>query len=171
MKHFRGTRPIPTPQAAREMYLRNAVLIPWDAEKNALVLREFRDLMARWQFDPKPDTEWDCAEPFTTASGRSAFKGNCNDFAPMLRRTLVAAGLPEDALRLVICDMGERGHMLLAIETDAGTMLCCNITGCWPLDSDNWEHYAWIAWEGPGRAWESLEATEPVSLERLLPGE
>jgi hypothetical protein len=169
MKHFCGTRPIPTPTAAREMYLRNAALIPWDAEKNALVLRHFRDLKDRWQFDPKPDTEWDCAEPFTTPSGRSAFKGNCNDFAPALRRAIVAAGLPEDALRLVLCTFDGLGHMLLAIETDAGTMLCCNITGCWPLDSDNWEHYEWLSWEGPGRCWESLEATQPVSLDRLLP--
>jgi hypothetical protein len=169
MKHFRGTRPIETPKSARDMYQRNAVLIPWDAEKNALVLRHFRDLKKVSRFDPKPDREWDCPKPFTTPSGRAAWDLNCNDFAPMLRRTLVAAGLPEDALRLVICDMGGRGHMLLAIETDAGTMLCCNITGCWPLDSDNWKHYEWTAWEGPGRSWESLGATEPVSLDRLLP--
>ncbi|NIA67761.1 transglutaminase-like cysteine peptidase [Pelagibius litoralis] len=163
-KHLKGTGHIDTPDAARELYRRDPVVIPWDDEKDALVSRQFRKLKDLWQFDPKPDGNWKSPE-YRVVGDRVIAQGNCNDFAPTLKAALIVAGLPEQALRLVICDYDGNRHMVLAVETDQGSLICCNIVGCWALGRPALRHHDWIAWEAPGRPWESLE---PIELTDLL---
>ncbi|WP_422366424.1 cell wall hydrolase [Pelagibius sp.] len=181
-KHLFATAPEDIPDSAGIMYAKFPDLamaeapevLEWSDHWDALVNRQFRDLKfgaeddpedAGWQFDPAPDHEWASPEPIFD-HGRRFLRGNCNDFAPFLMLRLMAAGIPRGALRLVVCRFGEQGHMVLAVETTAGTLICCNVAGCWALGETALQHHDWIAWEGHNGAWESLQ---PVGLADLLP--
>lgn len=166
-EHLTGTKPILPPPAALEMYRRNAAVIPWSREKSALVSRQYRALMKVWQHVSTPDAVWDESTPIVTEGGRTGFRGQCNDFASELKDALITAKLPEDALRLVVCRFDGEGHMVLAVETDQATLICCNIVGCWALGRPALRDHEWIAWEAPGRAWESLKPA--TTLADLLP--
>lgn len=179
--HLTATAPAETPPGATAMYaaqpsLRMAeapAVLDWSDAWDELIIRQFRDLKfgaadrpedGPWQFDLAPDHDWASPDPMFER-GRRFLRGNCNDFAPFFLLRLKAAGIPRGALRLVVCRFGEQGHMVLAIETDQGTRICCNIRGCFALDSAQWSRHAWIAWEGHNEAWQSLQ---PVNLGRLL---
>ena len=164
-ERLRGSGPILPPPSARALYLREAKPIPWDREKSRLVSRQFRALKRIWQFDQRPDSLWKAPE-YEVRGDKIIAVGNCNDFAPILKDSLITAGLPEESLSLVVCRHAGLGHMVLAVETDQGTLICCNIVGCWALGKPALEHHEWIAREAPGRPWESLE---PIGLSTLLP--
>lgn len=177
MKRFHPSGPMTTPTPAVDMSARTYEPIGWDDDKDALVRRQYRGLIDIWQHDPVPSAVWDSPEPFETASGRVAFKGGCGSFAPALKRSLAAAGLPEECLRLVLCEIEDQAdkstepHMVLAIDTDRGVIICCGIRGCWGLDSPEWRNqyvrYIWHAWQAPYPAWENLR---PVTLADAMAG-
>lgn len=161
-------RPVFPPKPAVEMYSRQRV-ITWDevAWKRTLIL--FRALKANCRFDPEPDDVWDDARQLTTVSGRNILDINCNGFAPLLRRILADGGFPMEAMSLRVCELpGPIGHMILALRTDQGTYLLCNLRGLGRADDPRWRDYRWDSGEVPGRAWESYRPTEPVGLDRLL---
>lgn len=165
---LRGQAPLAVPASASTMYARNFRPPALDDALVQLISRVFGDLKRRWQHDPAPDRLWDTPAAIAPG-GRPALKGNCNDFAPELKRRLAAAAgrerLPEEALRLVLCTYDGAGHMVLAIETAAGTLICCNVVGCRPLGHGDLRLHDYLAWEAPGRPWESLV---PLGLEEVL---
>lgn len=180
-KRLFATAPEAIPPGAAAMYAAQPHLamadapavLEWSDAWDAVVHRQFRDLKfgspeipgdGPWQFDPAPDHKW-ASPDVVFEHGRRFLRGNCNDFAPFLLLRLMAAGIPRDALRLVVCRFGEQGHMVLAIETNRGTMICCNVAGCWGLGETALQHHSWIAWEGHNGAWESLQ---PVNLGQLF---
>jgi hypothetical protein len=157
------------PGAAREMYQRAPRLIAWDEVAFRRTLALYRALKANSCFDPKPDRVWDRAAQFTTMSGRKALDGNCNDFAPRLRRILHDGGFPLDAMALVICRVGGIGHMILALQTDQGDYLVCNLEGLGRCDDPRWRDYEFLHSEAHGRPWVSLEPVKvPGTLADLL---
>lgn len=166
-RHLTGRAPCLPPPAASAMYARAFEALHWTVEVKAKVARQMRGLWQDFQHTGKPDREWDSPD-YEMRGERLVAVGNCNDAAPMLKRSLVAVGLPEPALRLVLCKRSGEGHLVLAIETDAGTMICDWPLGCWPVDDPKWQGYEWLAAEDAGRPWVSLEAPKPVSLADVL---
>lgn len=185
MKDFPPGKPCPTPQSAVDMYQRDAHTLAWSKGMHDNVLDRFRSLKAVWRFDTAPDDVWNDAVEFTipaSSFGRSkrparqAFRGNCNAFAPKLKSGLAEFGIHPDCLRLVVCEIvtkatGHRqGHMVLAILTDQGTLICCNLRGCWMLLSPEWDNetirYDWHSMEGPGNTgWVNISSQ---TLEEVL---
>jgi hypothetical protein len=171
-QHLEGTAPLLPPGAARALYAREFRPILWSPGLARDVSHEFRALKDRWKFDPKPDTTWGASTPFTTAGGKAARAGNCNDFAPELKRVLMLhVELPDESLRLVLCTYDGAGHMVLALVTDAGCFICCNIVGTWPLGAPALQRHEYLAWEAPGRPWESLVPAQAVTLAEAIKGE
>lgn len=168
MKFLEGTHPLLPPVAARAMDAKNAPPVAWSDELDGAVRREYRTLKfgerggryRGWQFVLTPDRVWDDAERIEVASLRGpggwAWKGNCNAFVPKLRDRLKPF-IPDYALRLVVCRTGDgQGHMVLAIDTDRGPLICCQIQGCWPADDPAFKDYKWLHAETGGRAWVAL---------------
>lgn len=180
-KRFNGSAPESIPPSAAAMYAANTKLamaakpvrIKWSGAKGKMLKRLFSTLKsgvpgdperAGWIFISATDKNWASPEIIHKA-GKRFLRGNCNDFAPFLMRALQKAGIPRGAMRLVVCSIGGVGHLVLAIETQRETRVCCNIKGCWPLSSNQWKSHHWIAWEGHDGAWESLRS---VSLSDLV---
>lgn len=176
MKAFPPGRPMLPPDSARNMEARNFEPIEWSSELHKLVVAEFVKLRDHFEFNPIPDSVWDDAEPFMTTppnfgrtkrKPRQAHRGNCNSFAPLLRRKLEAKGLPLKAMRLLTCEIVTKatkkriGHMVLVIKTivdgEPADLICCNLAGCWPLVSEEWDNkavrYDWRRMEDAGPAW------------------
>ncbi len=84
--------------------------------------------------------------------------GDCDDFVWLLVIALVKAGRPRGALRLCTCEVrvpGRKpeGHMVLAVATDQGTLICD------PLQDDpRWADDP--VFEGHG--WRAIEKPPPV---------
>lgn len=188
MKHLITTARIATPAPAAALYAAEPRLAPahtrvrlgWDDRARDSLLAEFRALNARWQHLPSPHPKglWNVPKAFTTrplrgGPGKPALRGRCTDFAPQLAIALAASqGVARGALSLTVCTIVSKvsdyvqPHMVLAIETEAGTMICCNIRGCHALDSGEWDNeylvYRWDRWEDPdpdpAQAWGSLKS-------------
>ncbi len=173
-------RPMEVLEPAREMYARRRRLIAWDEVAWRRTVRLLRDLKANCAFDPKPDSVWDDARQFTTMSGRKALWLNCNGYAPLSRRLLHDGGFPMEAMALVICRRphprkpGEmQGHMVLALATDQGDYLVCNLLGLGRCDDPRWRAYQWVHKEVPGGGWQDLRPAKPKpagSLADLMKG-
>lgn len=85
--------------------------------------------------------------------------GDCDDYAVTKRKDLLAAGIPEPALRLavVITPTNDR-HAVLTVATDKGDFVLDNLTG----DIQPWNRtgYTWI---------ERQAAADPMKWVSLLP--
>lgn len=164
-----ATRPILPPRAAAEMYRRNHRPIDWGEANRRWVSDTFRRLREASEFSQPADSVWDDAEPFTTASGRPAYRTNCNGFAPLLKRRLLDLDFPEDCLRLLVCRTPDgTGHMVLLLDTDAGEIACCNLAGVKPWAEMENSGYVRLHGEARGRAWESCEPAPLVGLDKVL---
>ena len=177
VQHLTGTSDIAIPPAAEAMYERSPELamaeapevIEWTDEREKTLIRQFRDMDKRWWLTGGPDSEWDDAEPIEV-NGKPVLKGNCNAWAPMLLRRLLATPdnlFPRGSMRLTLCRFDGEGHMVLSITTTAGTLILCPVVKMWGLGKPALELHDWIAWEGHGGTWEGLR---PVSLADAFKG-
>lgn len=181
MKHLSGTRACLTPIAAGTMYARQQEWeaqerLPWSDIWHDTVIFEFRRLLygnhgedyAGWTQLPGTSNRWDNARRTDLESGRWTLEGRCGDFCPELKRRLRGRGIPGKCLSLILCKTPDgRDHMVLGIETDRGTAICCQIQGCWHYGDPAFEGYQWIARETPN-GWEDLETVSVGSLEDLV---
>jgi predicted transglutaminase-like cysteine proteinase len=74
--------------------------------------------------------------------------GDCEDYALTKKRDLMAAGLPESALRLAIVDAGRNGrHMVLTVAAVKGDYVLDNLRG----DIVTWNKtgYVWLERQNP----------------------
>lgn len=167
MGHLTATGPTKIPSQARDMYVRRFRPVVWSEEICATIMREYKGLKDIFMHTGAGDGFWDGGEEFITfLTKRKAIKGQCEDFCPELKDMLVAAGLPEDALWLTVCKIVSKttdyrqNHMVLAVETDRETLICCHLRGCFPLDAEEWNNpaleYQWMLREAPGRPWVDL---------------
>ncbi len=174
-QHLTGTSDIFTPHAAEDMYERSPELamaeapevIEWTDQREEALIRQFRDLDKRWWFTGDPDGIWDDAEPLMV-NGKSVLKGNCNAWAPMLLRRLLALPgdlFPRGSMRLTLCRFDGEGHMVLSITTTAGTLVLCPVVKMQAIGKPALELHDWIAWEGHNGAWKGLK---PVALAELF---
>jgi predicted transglutaminase-like cysteine proteinase len=86
--------------------------------------------------------------------------GDCEDYALTKRRSLMAQGLPEPALRLAIVVTPRFGrHTVLTIVTDRGDFVLDNLTD----DIKPWNNtdYVWLEWQNPKQAfgWTALNTS------------
>lgn len=165
-KFLEGTRPCATPEAATAMYARHGT-IPWSIENKRIAVREMRALRKTWVHTGRPGRDWDNAKDFPNSVRPKGKAGSCKDFCPELKRRLILAGLPPEALRLVLCSRAGEEHMVLAIETGQGTMICDDPHGIARVDKPRWRLHVFKAWETAGRGWESVETVSVGSLEDL----
>ena len=156
MKHLEGVAPILPPAPARAMYRRTYGLPPLRKQEFDEVLRLYRACKKRWLFESEGDRDWDSPEMEGGPRGALFYRGNCNDFTPQLQRYIGATSIFRTSL--VLCWLGEQAHMVLAVEGDNDTIICCSVRGVfWLSDDDHAKHYRWIAREAPGRPWETLK--------------
>ena len=77
--------------------------------------------------------------------------GDCEDYALTKRRDLIAAGIPEPALRVaVVLTPGDERHAVLTVATDKGDFVLDNLRN----DVVSWDTtgYRWIERQDPMRA-------------------
>jgi predicted transglutaminase-like cysteine proteinase len=86
--------------------------------------------------------------------------GDCEDYALTKKRDLMAAGLPESALRLAIVDAGPNGrHMVLTVAADNGDYVLDNLR----RDIVTWNKtgYIWLVRQNPNQPLGWLQLSPP----------
>jgi len=93
--------------------------------------------------------------------------GDCEDYALMKRRDLIAAGIAADALSLAVVKT-ERGasHAVLLIETDRGDFVLDNLDGSIRAWTET--NYRWMERQAPGSAFAWMRPGSPVAT-AILP--
>lgn len=175
---FEPTRACLTPQAAGVMYARQEPdRLEWSKDWHDVIVFEFRRLRdgnrqedyAGWKHIHGRSNVWDNARRIVLEGGRWAFEGRCGDFCPELKRRLQGRRIPARALSLVLClEAAGVPHMVLAVNTDRGHLICCNIQGCWDLGDPAFEDYRWDAMESADGTWLDLKPIEAGTLESLM---
>ncbi len=105
-----------------------------------------------------PDQEWQGREEFWSLLLRGC--GDCEDFALEKRRRLVESGLPRGAMTMAIVYHRTEwfGHVVLLIETSAGTFALDNLRDdvrCWDEVPYNYETR-----ERPDGLWTRFDQTD-----------
>jgi predicted transglutaminase-like cysteine proteinase len=116
---------------------------------NWTILKDVNDYVNR-SIAPEDDLEhYGRAEYWTIPTDG---RGDCDDYAVTKRKILIAAGIPELALRIavVLTPDGSR-HAVLTVATDKGDYVLDNLRG----DIRSWAsaQYTWIERQSPTSAW------------------
>ncbi|MGH7870146.1 MAG: transglutaminase-like cysteine peptidase [Candidatus Dormibacteraceae bacterium] len=97
-------------------------------------------------------------------------KGDCEDYALMKRKELIAAGIPARALRIAVVRTAKsEGHAVLTVATDHGDFVLDNLAQT-VLSWDN-TGYRWIERQDPndGWAWVTLSPVQSEPLVAAMP--
>ena len=153
-----------------------ALQVGWSERRRAVIEEIFNEVRRRfvWRADGKLDTWRRLTRRVMKLGGKFVkfYTGDCDDFALELLHRLVTHEsklFPRGCLRLAACRMGRRDHLVLIIETDAGTLVLCNLGNIGWRSAPPFRFYKWRRREvigGGGResVWEELE---PPTLEDL----
>jgi predicted transglutaminase-like cysteine proteinase len=88
--------------------------------------------------------------------------GDCEDFAILKKKELMARGWPASALLLTVARAGREGHTVLTVRTDSGDLILDNRT----TSIKDWSRtpYRYFARQaqGQGSKWERIGGAAPI---------